>query len=216
MKFGGTSVGTPDAIKRLISIVSASKEPVAGVVVSAFSDVTNQLIKAAELASSSKKKYKEILQVIEKRHNDTVIAVVMNESLRKETLRTIVVMLSELEDILLGVFLLNEVNPKVLDTIMSFGERLSAYVVTQGFKDKNIAVELVDTRKLIKTDKTYGTAIIHMDQTNAKIKDFFQKSKKTIKIITGYIGSTENGETTTFGRGGSDYTASIFGAAIKA
>jgi len=216
MKFGGTSVGSPEAIKQLISIVSISKDPVAGVVVSAFSQVTNQLVEAAELASKGNKQYRLTFTAIAKRHTDAICELIENKRLQKETVENVEKTLNELKHILQGVCLLRELTPKILDTIMSYGELLSAQIIAQSFNDKKIDAEFLDARKFIRTDAVFGSARVQLQYSYAAIKEHFAKPKSSLKIITGYIGSTEKKETTTFGRGGSDYTASVFGAAIKA
>jgi len=216
MKFGGTSVGSPDTIKKVIDIIATSKEPVAGIVVSAFAKVTNQLLVAANLASQRDKRYKKIFLAIANRHRDAVALLVSDETLQQETTLQLQKMLSDLESVLKGVYLLKEVSTKILDLILSYGERLSAYCITQGFRDKNIQAEFVDARKLVKTDSTFGSARVNFEQTYKNITKYFHKSKSSLKVITGFIASTENKETTTLGRGGSDYTASLFGAAIGA
>src|SRR5438045_4351066 len=105
---------------------------------------------------------------------------------------------------------------------MSFGERLSAFIIAECLKNYNIQAEFVDARKLIKTNNNFGSAKIDFAKTNKLIKKYFYKaaSNKNVTntdfaayVITGFIGSTNNGQTTTLGRGGSDYTSSVFGAA---
>lgn len=214
MKFGGTSVGSPDAIRQLVTIVSSSKKPVAGVVVSAFSKITNQLVESAQLASKGNKDYSKFFLEIADRHRKVVNELIIGEKVRKVTLEHVEIMLSELESILHGVFLIKELSPKILDTVMSYGERLSAYIISQVFAFKGIRAEFVDARSLITTDASFGSARVDFDQTYSNISNYYRTSKKSLKVISGFIGSTVNGETTTLGRGGSDYTASIFGAAL--
>jgi aspartokinase/homoserine dehydrogenase 1 len=124
-------------------------------------------------------------------------------------------LLNELENLLHGIFLVKELTVKTLDYVMSFGERLSAYIITEAVRDRKLEAEFLDTRQLIKTDDTFGNAKVLFDTTNQNIRTYF-KDHKELQIITGYISSTVNDETTTLGRGGSDYTASIFGAALEA
>jgi len=214
MKFGGTSVGSPGAVKRVISLVSSSKEPVAGVVVSAFADVTNQLIMAARLASNGSKEYNKIFLEIADRHIETVHELISHSKIQKDTLEQVELMLEELESVLQGVYLIKESSPKIMDTILSYGERLSAYIIAQSFFDSGIKANYVDTRHLVKTDDSFGSARVLLEQTYKNISIYFAKSKQTIHIITGFLGSTVHDETTTIGRGGSDYTASLFGAAL--
>lgn len=216
MKFGGTSVGTPDAIRKVIGIVSSSKDPVAGIVVSAFANVTNLLIQATDLASSGDKTYSHVFLALADRHITTVHDLISTPFLREATMEKIEQWLSELESIMQGIFLLKESTPKILDTILGYGELFSAYIIAQTFIDNGIPAEFVDSRNVVKTDENFGSASVQLNITYKNIKKYFRKSNNSLKIITGYIGSTDTNETTTFGRGGSDYSASLFAVAIKA
>lgn len=207
LKFGGTSVGSPENIKKVIEIVKAEKK--LAVVVSAFSGITDQLIETANLAAKSDKKYESNLQAIKSRHYKACKELVLqkNQQTCKKNLKKV---LQELEDILEGIFLIREISKRTMDLIMSFGERLSAYIIS-----KAMDAEFLDARKLVKTDENFGYAKVDFKKTDKNIQEYFKKNKK-LQIITGFIGSTEDEETTTLGRGGSDYSASIFGAALNA
>jgi aspartokinase/homoserine dehydrogenase 1 len=108
-----------------------------------------------------------------------------------------------------------ERTPRTLDYIMSFGERLSAYIIAQAFKDKGIPAEFLDARSVIRTDNNFGYAKVDFETTNKLIRDHF-KNHQDLQIITGFVGTSESGETTTLGRSGSDYTAAIFAGALHA
>jgi len=216
MKFGGTSVGTPKAINQIIKIVSSSKQPVGGVVVSAFSGVTNLLIESANRACNRDKGYETDFNEIAARHIAAINVLITDEALLKISMTEIRGILSELKDVLYGIYLLKELSPKILDTIMNYGERMSAYIIAQSFENAGITAEFIDARKLIKTDDTFGSARVDIPRTYKNISSYFEKSESSLKVVTGFVGSTKNNETTTLGRGGSDYTASLFGAAINA
>lgn len=216
MKFGGTSVGSVRAIKQLISIVQSSKRPVSAIVVSAFSGITNQLIEAAMLASKRDNRYKAVFNDIAERHYKVIKEFISDKELRKEAVEEVGKTLSELDDLLHGIYLLKELSPKTLDIVMSFGERLSAYIIVQGFKKEKISAEFMDARSFVITDNTFGSARVDITTTYKKIAENFHKKSKAIKIVTGFIASTKKNETTTLGRGGSDYTASLIGAATNA
>src|SRR5690606_3052534 len=123
--------------------------------------------------------------------------------------------LNELEDVLHGVYLVKELSLRTLDFIMSFGERFSAYIISEAMKDKNIDCAYLDSRIVIKTDENFGSTTVDFDLTNDAIKRHYINNN-SLQVITGFIGSTVNDETTTLGRGGSDYSASIFAAALNA
>ncbi|MCB0744331.1 MAG: bifunctional aspartate kinase/homoserine dehydrogenase I, partial [Ignavibacteriae bacterium] len=121
----------------------------------------------------------------------------------------------ELSDIIKGLYLLRELTPRILDNILSYGERLSAYIISEALKSRKIDCEYLNASKIIKTDNGFGNAHVNYDVTNSNIEKYFKTHLQT-QIITGFIGSNEDGEITTLGRGGSDFTASIIGAALKA
>lgn len=204
LKFGGTSVGTPERIKQIKAILQTYQTNIA-VVVSAFGGTTDQLLEAAHLAKEGNDQYKNILQQINDRHNQAV-----QELLGKNKLPYIQNAFLELKDILHGVSLLKELSKASLDLIASFGERLSANIISN-----YLQAEFLDTRTLIKTDSQFQNAKVDFKTTNQNIKQYFKTHKK-LQIITGFIASNQDNKTTTLGRGGSDYTASIFGAALNA
>lgn len=215
MKFGGSSVATPERIANVIEIVRGRAQKYRnriGVVVSAFGGVTDQLIQLSQLASDHQEKYLQILDALQKRHLDTVKALIGSER-QKEILSKVQILLEELKDTLHGVYLVKELSPKTRDFILSFGERLSALIISEAMKEKGLPSEYCDARTLIKTDDQFGNARIYGDLTEKNIQNYC-KELKTIPVITGFIGSTLENETTTLGRGGSDYTASIFGTAL--
>ena len=111
--------------------------------------------------------------------------------------------------------LVRECTPRTLDGIVSFGERLSAHVVAAAFREHGVQASAVDARSLVVTDETFGAARVDFDRTDARICEWW-KGETALPVVTGFIGATESGETTTLGRGGSDYTAAIFGAALDA
>ncbi|KAK3582246.1 hypothetical protein CHS0354_023785 [Potamilus streckersoni] len=209
LKFGGTSVGTVENIKNVINIIK-NDDTIVGVVVSAFSKITDKLLHAAMLASSGSDTYKKIFEDISRQHNDFLSSLISNSD--KALLQNL---LKELSEILHGVYLIKELSPKMKALICSFGERMSAIIITAACINQKINTEYLDARLLIKTDASFNEANVLFSETNRAIKDFFQTKKRPVQIITGFIGSTNQNETTTLGRGGSDYTASIFGASLE-
>ncbi|MCB9210375.1 MAG: bifunctional aspartate kinase/homoserine dehydrogenase I [Ignavibacteriales bacterium] len=215
LKFGGTSVGSADAIKKVISIIDNyySKRENISVVFSAFGGVTDKLIDLSNQALNREDTYLASFQNLRLRHLDVFAELVTHRSKAKVQAQ-IEKLFEELVDILRGLYLLRELTPRILDSIVSYGERLSAFIICESLKSKNIDCEFLDTTKIIKTNSVFGNAHINVEITNKNIVDYFKKHKQ-MQIITGFIASDENNEITTLGRGGSDFTASIFGAALK-
>src|SRR6188768_1280949 len=214
LKFGGSSVATPARIQSVIEIVKPYLTGEVAVVFSAFGGVTDVLIHISKLALEGNLEYKTKLAEIEKRHLDAVREL-MGIQKPGSILAQVKFMINELEDVLHGVFLVKERTPRTLDYIMSFGERLSAYIIAEAFKDRNIAADFLDARKVVRTDNHFGYAKVDFVVTTKLIVDHF-KHYQDLQIITGFIGTSETGETTTLGRSGSDYTAAIFAGALRA
>ncbi|MCK9628284.1 MAG: bifunctional aspartate kinase/homoserine dehydrogenase I [Bacteroidales bacterium] len=215
LKFGGSSVGSPARIKEVIEIVvnSDRNNGRIAVVFSAFQGVTDTLINLANLASCGNQQYHTSLEELKERHFEAVreLIPVKNQS---HILTNILFNLKELSDILHGVSLVKELTGKTLDHILSFGERLSSYIISEALKERGVDAEFLDSRDLLICDDNFGAGRINFEITDKNIEIYF-KSHSKLQIITGFIASTKRGETITLGRGGSDYTASIFGAALQ-
>ena len=216
LKFGGTSCGTIESIKQVIGIIEtnlAEGQKIA-VVYSAMGGVTNKLIEIGKIASQGKTEYFEMLKAIEDRHFTAVRGLidVKNQGSAIAKVRGLV---NELEDLLKGVSLIRELSNRTLDLLMSFGERLSTTIITEAIINKGIAAEFCDARHLVRTNDYFSYAAVDFEITNQQIQDYFLKHTD-LQNITGFIGATGEGITTTLGRGGSDYTGSIFGAALNA
>lgn len=216
LKFGGTSVGSAESIKVVADIIVSyhnSQVPCA-VVVSAMGGITDRLISVSTEAAFGNEAYAETLKQIEKHHFDTARQLISVQS-QSRVFAYLKTLFNELEDVLHGVFLLRERSLRTLDLVVSFGERLSAYIISQYINELGIDTQFLDARRVIRTDNNFGSAKVDFPNTYQHITDFFD-ANKSLQIVTGFIGSTEGEETTTLGRGGSDYTASIFGAALDA
>ncbi len=214
LKFGGSSVATPERIKSILEIVKPRLQEEVAFVFSAFGGVTDQLIHLSQLAVAGKPEYKEKLELLEKRHLDAVRELT-TVSTQSAILAQVKIQMNELEDVLHGIYLVKERTPRTLDYIMSFGERLSAYIISEAFKDKGLSAEYLDARNVIRTDNQFGNAKVNFEITNKLILDHF-KHHTDVQVITGFIATSESGETTTLGRSGSDYTAAIFAGALQA
>ncbi len=215
LKFGGSSIATPERIKTVIEITRPYlAEGKVAIVFSAFGGTTDTLIHLSKLALDGNIDYKIGLAEMEKRHLDAVRALVHVQK-QSGILAQVKFLMNELEDMLHGTFLICERTLRTLDYIMSFGERLSAYIIAEAYKDSGLNAEFLDARTVIRTDSNFGYAKIDFKLTNTLIQNYF-KQHQGLQIITGFIGTSESGETTTIGRSGSDYTAAIFAGALQA
>ncbi|MDR2027944.1 MAG: bifunctional aspartate kinase/homoserine dehydrogenase I [Treponema sp.] len=220
LKFGGTSVGSPLAIGKLVDILKDREHAgqVRVLVVSALSGVTDGLIEiagqAALGAAGGDGAYAGAIRAMRERHEKILAAFLRGEP--RKTARTVMAaFFAELNRTLDGVEILRELSPRILDYIMSFGERLSASLITAILNSRGIPAEYLDTRPLIVTDGQYGAARFFPEETYARIRSRCKK-KSPLLVATGFIGAGPEGITTTLGRGGSDLTAAIFGAALDA
>jgi len=216
LKFGGTSISTPERIKNVLSIVKRAngENRRIGVVFSALGGVTDQLIEMSSLAADNQNYYLNLFDSLEKRHLEVIERLIPpNKSARiqKQTKD----LLTELKDTLHGILLVKELSPKTLDFIMSFGERLSSQILTHCLQSRKVKAEFLDARTCVKTDENFGSVKVHQEITRKNIRDHF-KSHQGLQVITGFIGSSPNQATTTLGRSGSDYTAALFAAALNA
>jgi aspartokinase/homoserine dehydrogenase 1 len=215
LKFGGSSVKTPERIKNVIAIIDGiRKEHEVAVVFSAFGGITDMLIDMTKMAAAGNEEYLNLLREIESIHRGAA-----EELLKGPELQTAQGVLSKkfktLSDILHGVFLLGELSLRTLDLVMSFGEILSNCLIAACMRTNGIDAEYCDASKLVKTDQDYGQAKVDYAWTNKNIQDHFA-GQTAMQIITGFIASTPDNIITTLGRSGSDYTAAIFAAALDA
>lgn len=211
LKFGGTSVGTVDSINQVIRIISENNQPLA-VVYSAMGGVTNKLIEIGNLAAKGDTKYLDILQIIEERHFNVIRSLVDVKS-QSSIIAKIKGNFNEIEDLLKGITYIRELSERTMDLLLSFGERLSTQIITFALNERGINSEYVDARTIIKTNSDFGFAEVDFESTNSLINNLLN-TQKQVYCITGFIASNQENITTTLGRGGSDYTASIVGAAL--
>lgn len=214
LKFGGSSVSTPERIKSVIEIAKPYLSGDVAIVFSAFGGVTDQLIQISKLALEGNQEYKTKLEEIQKRHLDAVRTLIGVQK-QSSILAQVKIKINELEDVLHGVYLVKERTSRTLDYVMSFGERLSSYIIAEAMKNENLNVEYLDARQVIRTDNNFGHAKVDFEITNKLIQDHF-KNHQDVQIVTGFIATSETGETTTLGRSGSDYTAAILAGGLHA
>ncbi|MTI32513.1 bifunctional aspartate kinase/homoserine dehydrogenase I [Xanthovirga aplysinae] len=213
LKFGGSSVANAENILKVSRIVEqkAQKSRLL-IVASAFGGTTDQLIQAGESAQRGDSKYTGLLQNIEFRHLkaiDQLIPFVKQSHVKGQ----VKLLLNQLEDVCNGIFLLRELSPKTKDYLLSFGERLSAYILSETLKEKEVKVGFMDSRELIITDDQFGNARVDFELTNNNIQEALKHNEDHL-VFPGFIASSIDGYTTTLGRGGSDYTAAILASAL--
>ena len=216
LKFGGTSVGSADAIKKVIKIVDERvQQKKIILVVSALGGTTDALIACGTMAAEGNEAYKDNLQKIEQRHLDTVkeLIPVQNQS---SVLSFVKTKCNEIEDICNGVFLLNELSERTKDRIVSYGELMSSQIISSAFQLNGVPNAWLDSRTVIKTNSNYSFAAVDFAVTNKNVTDFVASVKDNLIVAPGFIASNNNNITTTLGRGGSDYTAAIYAAAVNA
>ena len=216
LKFGGSSVANAENINKVISIVldSIKREPTI-LVVSALGGITDSLLHAGKLAAEADEQYKVLIKEMETRHLDTIRQLLPIQQ-QSATLSLAKQQFNTLEGICDGVFLLGELSPRTKDRIVSFGEILSSLIISASFHSLQISQHWVDTRELILTNDNHGNAAVHFDITDSNIKEYINAHHFQLYVVPGFIAGDANHHTTTLGRGGSDYTAAIFAAALQA
>jgi aspartokinase/homoserine dehydrogenase 1 len=216
LKFGGSSVATAENINKIVSILEDRlKSEKLIVVVSALGGTTDSLLNSVILASEGNDQYKEELQKIENRHLE-MTKLLIPVAQQSRVLSMVKQHCNEIEDICNGVFLLQELTPRTKDRIMSYGELLSSQIIAAKFESIGFKNKWIDARKIIITNSNFENAVVNFDVSNPKIYSCFREAKESFFIVPGFISSDKNGITTTLGRGGSDYTASIIAAALDA
>lgn len=216
LKFGGTSVANAENINKVAAIVKeASLKARTLVVVSALGGITDSLIAAATLASDGDECYKEKLLLIEQRHLEAVKAL-LPVTQQSSVLSMVKKHCNEMEDICNGIYLLRELSPQTRDRIMSYGELLSSQIIAHAFSAAGMDAEWRDARELIQTDSHFGNAAVDFAVTNRRFSEWVASTSRNLLVLPGFIASNDKHVTTTLGRGGSDYTAAIAGAALDA
>lgn len=215
LKFGGTSCGSVESIESVLVIIEANHQLKSkfAVVFSAMSGVTNALLEAGAAAAGKQKINNTLIEQLEERHFK-IIKYFIPVTGQSQVIAQIRTLVNELRDVLKGIGLIKEISPKTSDLLVSFGERLSTVLIAAILMQRGLPVVYVDARSLIKTNAQFGKAEVNFEKTRGLIQEFFKGYDTEIALITGFIAANEQGETTTLGRGGSDYTASILGASL--
>ena len=217
MKFGGTSIGDLQRLQEVAAIVHSYLPQRPVVVASAMAGVTNTLLDTAQLAvQRDTDRVKKNIEALKEKHLDVANTLLKHAVRHKELIHRHSQLIDELTNLYRGVSLLKELSVRSLDAIASFGEILSCLQLAAILSDHDMTAEFVDARTVIRTDNHFGEAAVDFSVTNENIRRTLlpMVEKNIVPVVTGFIGSTEDGLTTTLGRSGSDYTGSIVGAAL--
>jgi len=214
LKFGGTSVGSTKNINKVISILSNyAEKDIIICVVSAVGGITDKLITVGELAIHKDKAYKAAFETIKQIHLEIINELIPANN--KTVLAQVEEKLKDLKSLLDGIYLINEISPKTTDKLLSFGELLSSFIISETMKSRGLSSQLKNSQELVTTNSNFTKADIDYNITNTKIRDYFSNANQKITILPGFIAKSIAGEQTTLGRGGSDFTAAVIAAALK-
>ncbi len=210
LKFGGTSVGTIESLRNVKSIVESYEEPVV-VVVSALGGLTDKLIATAKQAEGGSESFVAELEGMRSRHKD-IINELVSEGYRESLIGEVDDLFGQLYNVYKGISLLEELSPRSLDKVVSFGERLSSRIIAKIIE----GAEFYDSTQFIKTLDRYGRHVLDNDVTDKLIHETFDGKDFKVAVVPGFISKDSRGVLTNLGRGGSDYTAAIIAATLDA
>ncbi len=224
MKFGGTSVGSEAAMRQAAQIIAGARQdwPRLVVVTSALSGVTDLLIKsaarAARGAGGDREAWVQAAAQLHQRHHELVQALVTDPERRERVSQEVDDLLADFSNLCHAIAVLGEATPRALDAVASLGERLSAPILAAAACEIGVPAAAVEATHLVVTDEAFQNALPDMPVTTARVQAELEPllARKAVPIVTGFIGATPSGLVTTLGRGGSDFTASILGVALKA
>ena len=216
LKFGGTSVQNSEWIDKAIDIAAKQIKSAPLMISSAMGKTTDRLVEIADFASGKDKDgIINNIENLKKTHLETAVSFLTGDNLKNAS-ETINELFEQLYSLSRGLFLLQECTLKSRDTLLSFGERLSTTLIYYRALERGIRAELLDSREIIITDDNYSAAVPIFSLTDKNIKEKVIPEADKLIIAQGFISSTESGSTTTLGRSGSDYTATIYGSALNA
>lgn len=214
-KFGGSSVANAQNINLVVDVVKQkAKFDKVVVVVSAFSGVTDMLLLASKKAANKDIDYKIIAESLNQKHREVVELLIADDK-KAVAFELIKANIDLLQTLLDGCFLLGELSNRTSDTIVSFGELLSSNIIAMAFQKSELQSTFKNSRELIKTNNHFGKAVVDFEATNKLISEYFTNNQNQITVVPGFIATSVDGNNTTLGRGGSDYTAAIFAAAMR-
>jgi len=217
MKFGGTSVGTPDAMRQVVSIVTTEKKHWERLVVvtSALSGVTDLLLK---MTSGNTATIESGANEIRRRHGEIAEVLISNIPAREKALAAVEKSIVQIVSLCQAISVLGETTPRIMDLIASAGERMCIHVLAAAIHSTGVAAQPIEATRLIRTDSNFTDAHPDIAKTKKLTCSVLNPilSKGIVPIVTGFIASAENGSITTLGRGGSDYSAALIGAVLPA
>src|SRR5213593_2209564 len=220
IKFGGTSVGDAQRVANAIEIVAARKQQFPIVVVSALAGVTNDLVAASEAARlCDVDRVNEIIAAVRQRHEDVAMRLVQQKfDFFESFIKQLDKQIDQIHTILRGIALLGEITPRARDKVMAIGEKLSSVLFAYSMMMRALPGEHIDSEEVVITDSRFGEASPLMEETRDAARRVLLPliERNLIPVMGGFIGRTGDGATTTLGRGGSDYSAAIVGAAVGA
>ena len=217
LKFGGSSVADATNMLKVVDIVINAVDRDRTIVVSsAVSGCTDTLIEIGRRASERDESYKELIDGLQKRHHDIIMEVLPVEK-QSESLEVCDGLFESLRSIAHGVYLLGELSPASLDAIQGFGEMWSTKILATKLATIGIATKWVDSRKIIRTVAKGDKNVVDVQKTYFRVNEMVESNPITqLFVVPGFIASDKLGRTTTLGRGGSDYTASLYAVGCKA
>jgi bifunctional aspartokinase / homoserine dehydrogenase 1 len=221
MKFGGTSVGTIDAMAQAVRIICDTHHDWPGLVVvtSALSGVTNLLIDSATRAArGDMTTYHQAVSELTNRHQEMIESLVSNPARKHQMHWEIKHLIGDFSNLCQAINVLGEASPRALDAVAALGERLSVRILAAAVESAGLPAEYIESTHLVLTDDNFTNAVPDMEATTARTRQALQPmlSAGRVPIVTGYIAAAPSGATTTLGRGGSDYSASIMAVALQA
>ena len=214
-KFGGTSVQDAEAMKQVLEIIKPHRQTGLILVSSAMAGVTNTLVELIQAVKAEDRATAEtLLNALEERHTRVLDALTSQaRDIASDALKAV---FRDMRTLVKGSFLLGECSPRVSDALLGSGELLSTALLHGLALQAGLASHLLDARKLLVTDDRFGEAGVLWPETQAKVSAVLTPEPGIVYILQGFIGATIHGVATTLGRGGSDYSASLFGAAVQA
>lgn len=221
IKFGGTSVGSADAIRRAVDIVLANREagPPVAVVVSAMSGVTDMLLRGAHSAASGDgATFARLADELLQRHQETLQALAPGAVDAESPLRMLRMQVKEFAALCHAIHVLREASPRALDTIAGLGERMNIHVVAAALEAAGCPAQAIDSTEVVVTDDAFQSASPDMAATRERAERIVRPvlDAGKVPVLAGFVGATPDGAVTTLGRGASDFSAAIYGVALKA
>ena len=217
LKFGGTSVANAEAIQKVVEITSKSVDRDRTIlVVSAIRGCTDSLVRIGNLASERDESYKDVIDDLQRQHHQIIKELLPVEK-HDESREVCDSLFDSLRSIAQGVYLLGELSPTSLDAIQGFGELWSSKIIATKLASIGIATKWVDSRQIIRTICNNNKNVVDIQKTYSRVNAMIENNPITqLFVMPGFIASDKQGRTTTLGRGGSDYSASLFAVGCKA